>query len=209
MLLRFAQLAHHLLLLLLLDLEVLVEGLNVRHEALVRVRNVLRLALDALLECLKDVGLHVIRMELRFALLVLLELRAHVLSDLLLLQLHLVHDLVVVLLLTQVLLLHVRHPLAQRSQLLDTWRQFSFFLFHFLLDLLDERCQLLKRLALVIVHLLLQLRHALNLIFDCRVAGDALLLFELFEEFLDVTGATLQDIARTLQNLDFSLELLQ
>ena len=99
MLLRLTKLAHHLLLLLLLNLEVLVEGLHVWHQALVGIRNVLRLALDALLERLKDVGLHVIRMELGFTLLVLLELRAHVLSDLLLFELHLVNNFVILLLL--------------------------------------------------------------------------------------------------------------
>lgn len=130
-------------------------------------------------------------MELRLALLVLLELRAHVLRDLLLLELHLVHDLVIVLLLAQVLLLNIGHPLTKRAQLFDSWRQFSLLLFYILLDLLDERSQLLERLALIVVHLLLKLRHALDLILNGGIAGDTLLLLELLKEFLDVTGTAL------------------
>lgn len=130
-------------------------------------------------------------MELRLALLVLLELRAHVLRDLLLLELHLVHDLVIVLLLAQVLLLNIGHPLTKRAQLFDSWRQFSLLLFYILLDLLDERSQLLERLALIVVHLLLKLRHALDLILNGGIAGDTLLLLELLKEFLDVTSTAL------------------
>lgn len=144
MLLSFAEFAHDLLLLLLLDLEVLVEGLDIRHQALVRIRNVLRLALDALLERLKDVRLHVVRVELRLALLVLLELGAHILGDLLLLLLHLLYNGVVVLLLAHVFLLHICHALAQRSQLFNSRRQLSFLFFDFLLDLLNESRKFLQ-----------------------------------------------------------------
>ena len=70
---------------LLLDLEVLVEGLDVGHEALIRVGDVLGLALNTFLERFEDVCLHIVRMELRFVFLVLREYRAHVFGDLLLL----------------------------------------------------------------------------------------------------------------------------
>lgn len=72
--LGLAQLAHHCFLLLLLDLKVFVERLHVWHQALIWIRNVLRLALDSLLECLEDIGLHIVRVELGFGLLILLEL---------------------------------------------------------------------------------------------------------------------------------------
>lgn len=58
--LRLSQFTHYRLLLFLLDLEVLVEGLDVWHEALIRVRDVLGLSLNAFLERFENVCLHVI-----------------------------------------------------------------------------------------------------------------------------------------------------
>ena len=56
----FSQFTHHRFLLLLLDLEVLVEGLDVGHEAFIRVGDVLGLTLNTFLERFKNVSLHVI-----------------------------------------------------------------------------------------------------------------------------------------------------
>ena len=142
--LSFTQLTHHRLLLLLLNLEVLVEGLHVGHQALVLFRNVLCFPLDSLLECLKDVRLHVVRVELRLALFVLLELRAHFFGDLLLFDLHLVDDGVVGLLFSSIFVLDVSHLLAQRSQFLYSWRKLSFLFFHILFNLLNKLGQFLQ-----------------------------------------------------------------
>ena len=60
MALSFSQFTHFRLLLLLLDLEVLVVGLDVGHEALIRVGDVLGLTLNTFLERFKNVSLHVI-----------------------------------------------------------------------------------------------------------------------------------------------------
>ena len=163
--LGLAELAHDGLLLLLLDLEVFVEGLHVGHEPLVRVGDVLRLALDPFLESFKDVGLYVVRMELGLSLLVFLELRAHVFGDLLFFSLHLLNDSIVVLLLALVLVFNLGHLLTDGSQLFNAWRQLRLLLLHLLLDLLDQHRQLLQRLALIVVHLLLQFGDSLNLIF--------------------------------------------
>ena len=169
----------------------------------------MRLLLDAVLERLKDVRLHVVRVELRLALLVLLEHRAHVFGDLLLLGLHLVHHGVVVLFLRVVFLLNLGHSLAKSPELLDAWRQFRFLLLDFLLDALDDCGQFLQRLTLVVVELLLQFRHALNLVFDRGVASDALLFLELAEELVNVASTTLEYLAGALEDLDFSLEFFK
>ena len=142
--LGLAELAHDSLLLLLLDLEVFVEGLHVGHEPLVRVGDVLRLALDPFLESFKDVSLHVVRVELGLGLLVFLELRAHVFGDLLLFSLHLLNDSIVVLLLALVLVFNLGHLLTDGSQLFNAWRQLRLLLLHLLLDLLDQHRQLLQ-----------------------------------------------------------------
>lgn len=136
--LGLAQLTHDSLLLLLLDLEVFVEGLHVGHEPLVRVGDVLRFALDSFLESFKDVRLHVVRMELGLGLLVLLELRAHVFGDLLLFSLHLLNDSIVVLLFALVLIFNLGHLLTDGSQLFNTRRQLRLLFLHLLLDLLDQ-----------------------------------------------------------------------
>ena len=60
MALSFSQFTHLRLLLLLLDLEVLVVGLDVGHEALIRVGDVLGLTLNTFMERFKNVSLHVI-----------------------------------------------------------------------------------------------------------------------------------------------------
>ena len=204
--LGFPEVAHHRLLLLLLDLEVLVEGLDVRHESLVGVRDVLGLALDALLEGLEDVGLHVVRVELGLALLVFLELGAHVLSDLFFLKLHLLDMSVVILLLDVVFFLNIGHSLANISEFLDSWRELSLLFFDVLLDLLDERGKFLEGLALVIVKLFFQFGDTLDLVFDGGVSGDALLHFKFTKELVDVTRATLQDVLSALKNLSLSFE---
>ena len=161
------------------------------------------------MEGFEDVCLHVVRVELRLALLVLLELRAHVLGDLLLFDLHLLDDGVVVLLLVGVLLFDISHLLAESAQFLDSRRQLRLLLLHFLLDLLHQLGQFLQRMALVFIELLFQLRYALNLVLNGGVASDALLLLELLEELVDVAGAALQDLLGALQHLHLSLELFQ
>ena len=207
--LALTQVAQHLLLLLLLNLKVFVERLNVGHQALLRIRNVLCLALNSLLERLKDVCLHVVRVELRLVLLVVLELGAHVLGDLLLLKLHLVDDGVIILLLDRVLLLNLSHPGAERSQLLDAWSQLCLLLFDFLLNLLDQGSQLLQGLALVVVELLFELGGHIDLVLNRGIASDALLLFKLLQEFIDISGTPFEDIARPLENFDFGFEFLK
>jgi len=141
--LGFAQFTHHRLLLLLLDLEVLMEGLHVRHQPLVRIRNVLGLALDALLECFKDVRLHVVRMELGLSFFIFLELRAHVFSNLLLLELHLLDNCIIVSLLRLIVFLDISHAGAECSEFLDAWRQLGFLLLYLLFNLLNECGQFL------------------------------------------------------------------
>lgn len=118
------------------------------------------------MECLKDVRLHIVRVELGLTLLVLLELRAHVLGDLLLLDLHLVDNGIVVLLLGGVLFLDVSHLLAKSAQFLDSRRQLCLFLLNFLLDLLHQLGKFLQGMALVFIELLFQLRYTLNLVLN-------------------------------------------
>jgi len=84
-----------------------------------------------------------------------LEHRSHVFSDLLLFQLHLVDNEVVLFLFIVVLLFNISHLLAEGPQLFDSGCQLCLFFFHFLLDLLDKKRQLLHGLALVVVQLLL------------------------------------------------------
>ena len=77
-------------------------------------------------------------MELRFALFVLLELGAHVLSDLLLLEFHLLDDSIVFLLFCGILFLNVCHSLADGSEFLNAGRQLCLLFFNLLFDLLNE-----------------------------------------------------------------------
>ena len=186
-----------------------MEGLHVWHQAHIRVGDVLSFPLDSLLECLEDVSLHVVRVELRLALLVLLELRAHILGDLFLLDLHLVDNGIVVLLLGLVLLLNVGHLLAESAQFLDSRRQLSLLLLDLLLNLLHKLGQLLKRVALVFIQLLLQLRNALNLVLNGGVARDALFLLEFLEELVNVASAALEDFFGAFEHLNFGLELFE
>ena len=179
--LALTQVAQHLLLLLLLNLKVFVERLNVGHQALLWIRNVLCLALNSLLERLKDVCLHVVRVELRLVLLVVLELRAHVLGDLLLLKLHLVDNGVIILLFDRVLLLNLGHPGTERSQLLNAWCQLCLLLLDLLLNLLDQGSQFLQGLTLVVVELLFEFGGNIDLVLYRGIAGDALLLFKLLQ----------------------------
>ena len=207
--LALPQVPQHLLLLLLLDLKVLVERFHVGHQPLIRIRDVLGLTLNPLLECLENVRLHVVRVELRLVLLVVLELRAHVFGDLLLFELHLVDNGVIVLLLNGVVFLNLSHPRTQRSELLNARGQLSFLLLDLLLDLLHQSRQLLQRLALVVVKLLFQFRSHVYLVLDGGVPRDSLLLLQLFKQLINVAGAALEDVTGALKNLDFSLELLE
>lgn len=83
-------------------------------------------------------------MELRFSLLILLELRAHVFSDLLLLTLHLLNYSIVILLLALIFILNLGHSLANGTKFLDSRRQLSFLLFDLLLNLLNKAGKFLK-----------------------------------------------------------------
>ena len=165
--------------------------------------------MDSLLESFEDVSLHVVRVELRFGLLILLELRAHVLGDLLLLSLHLLNNSIIVLLLALIFVFNLRHLLTNSTQLLDTGRQFSFLFFDLLLDLLNKAGEFLQGLALIVIHLLFQLRHALNLVLDGGVSIDSLLFLELSKEFIDVTSSAFKDLLGAFEHLDFRLELLE
>ena len=66
----------------------------------------------------------------------------------------------------------------------------------------------MQRGTFIVIHLLLEFGHALNLVFDCRVSSNALLALELSEELVDVSGAALQNLFGALEHLHFGLELL-
>lgn len=148
-------------------------------------------------------------MEFRLALFVLCEHGAHVFGDLLLLGLHLGDNGVIVLLLGVVFLLDLGHSLAEGPELFDAWRQLGLLLLDLLFDALDNGGQFLERLTLVVVKLLFQLGHALNLVLNGRVASDALLFLKLAKELVDVASTALQDLAGALEDLNLSLELFE
>ena len=67
----------------------------------------------------------------------------------------------------------------------------------------------MQRGTFIVIHLLFELRHALNLVFDCRVTSDALLALELSKELVDVAGAALEDLLGALEDLHLGLKLLE
>lgn len=141
--LMLTQHLHDILLLLQLHLEVLLEGLVVWKQSGLWLADVGCFSLDSSLEGLKDVGLDIVLMVLGLGLLVLLKVLTHLLDNHFLLLLHLTNYRVVVLLLDQVDLFLLSHGLPQVPQLFDSRRQVGLLLPDLLLDLLDERSQLL------------------------------------------------------------------
>lgn len=141
--LMLSQNRHDIFLLLSLDVEVLLEGLHLRKESGFWLADVLGLSLDSPLEGLEDIRLHVILMELRFGLLILLETLSHILDDGVLLALHLVDGRIVLFFLDHVHFLIFGHLLSEVSQLLNSWRQQGLLLPHLLFDLLNQSGQLL------------------------------------------------------------------
>ena len=76
-------------------------------------------------------------MELGLSFFIFLELRAHVFGNLLLFELHLLHDSIIVSFLGLVVLFNISHSRAERSEFLDAWRQLSFLFLYFLFNLLN------------------------------------------------------------------------
>ena len=95
------------------------------------------LILDTSLECLKDVCLDVVAVELRLSLLVLSEHGAHFLLYALFLLLELADNEIVLFFLFIVFDLHFGHALPDRPHLLDVWGQLGLLVLHLFLDLGD------------------------------------------------------------------------
>ena len=82
-------------------------------------------------------------MELGLSFFIFLELRAHVFGNLLLFELHLLHDCIIVSLLCLIFFLDISHAGAERSEFLDARRQLSFLFLYLLFNLLNECGQFL------------------------------------------------------------------
>jgi hypothetical protein len=143
---------------------------------------------ESLLEGLINVGLNVVLVESALTLFVLLQVAAHVLVKALLLLVQVrLHRLVVAFALV-VLDLDLGELIAQGSQTFDLRSKLLFLVLHLNINPLNQRRQLLQRLALHIVQLLLQLRNALDLILHLRVALNPLLLLQISQEVIHIAS---------------------
>ena len=143
---------------------------------------------ESLLEGLVDVRLNVVLVESWLALLVLFQVAAHVLVKTLLLLVQVrLHWLVVAFALV-VLDLDLGELIAQGSQTFDLRGKLLFLILYLNINPLNQRRQLLQRLALHIVQLLLQLRNTLDLILHLRVALNTLLLLQISQEVIHIAS---------------------
>lgn len=140
-----------------LCIEELLVRLELGREALRRVRQVLGLVAQPLLEGLVDVRLDVVRVELALALLVLAQTVPHLLVEPLLLLVQVALHAVVHPLPFIVLHLDLPELVPKCAQLLDLRRQFLLFVLDFHVDPCDQRIEVLQRLRLDIIELFLHL----------------------------------------------------
>ena len=141
--------------------------------------------------------------------LVVLEELLHLLLELVLLLIEVLHDRIVLLLLVVVYGLQVCELLAEPPQLLDLGGQLLLLVLDLVLDLDHHLRDLLQRLLLLVVQYLIRLSHPLQLILHVRVSGDTLLLLEVSHELLEVLSATLEDLLGPREHRDLSLDLSQ
>jgi len=119
-------------------------GLELWRKTLVGVANEMSFMHEPLLEGFEDVGLDVVRVEAAFALVVLLELVAHVLFQSLFFALDCALDLLVGPLLFVVLGFNIGELGAECPQLLNFRRESVLFVLALDVDLLNQSSQLLQ-----------------------------------------------------------------
>lgn len=134
-----------------LGIKELLVRLKLRWKSLARISKMLSLIGESLLEGLIDVRLNVVLMESWLTLLVLLQIAAHVLVKALLFLVQVRLNRLVVAFALVVLDLYLGELIAQGSQTFDLRSKFLFLILHLNINPLNQRRQLLQRLALHIV----------------------------------------------------------
>ena len=64
-------------------------------------------------------------------------------------------------------------------------------------------------MALVVIQLLFEFRNTNDLVLNGGVAGDALLLLEFLQEFVDVASARLEDLLGSVEHRAFSFDFVE
>jgi len=192
-----------------LSVKELLVGLELGGEALLCIRQVLRLKTESLLERLINISLNVVLVELALGLLVLVDSIAAVLLKALTFTIDLVHHSVIIPFTLIIVNLHLSKLVPQRAQSLNFRSQALLLLLHLGVNALNQRSQVLHRLRLRIINLLLQLRHFLNIVFHLGITHNAVLLLQLPQHFLNIARLLFQDLLGSVQNSHFCLDLVQ
>lgn len=171
-----------------LGIKELLVRLKLRWKSLARISQMLCLIGKSLLEGLIDVRLNVVLMESWLTLLVLLQIASHVLVKALLLLVQVRLNRLVVAFALVVLDLDLGELIAQGSQTFDLRSKLLFLILYLNINPLNQRRQLLQRLALHIVQLLFQLRDALDLILHLGVALYPFLLLQIPQKVIHIAS---------------------